>query len=58
MYDSKDHMIAKCLKQVCFNERGNYACGNIKNNSDCEKYASMARISSNNEWKNHGKTEN
>ena len=27
-------------------------------NSDCKIYASMAPISSNDEWKNHGKTEN
>ena len=52
------HMIAKCPKKVCCNEKGNYACENGKNNSDCEIYASMARMSSNDEWKNHGKTEN
>ena len=33
---SEDHMITKCLKQVCFNEKGNYACDNGKNDSDCE----------------------
>ena len=44
---SEDHMIAKCPKQVCFNEKGNYAYDNGKNNSVCEIYASMARISSN-----------
>ena len=54
---SEDHMIAKCPKQVCFNKKGNYACDNRENNSDCEIYASMARMSSNKEWKNHGKTE-
>ena len=27
-------------------------------NSDCEIYASMARMSSNDKWKNHGNTEN
>ena len=55
---SEDHMIAKCPKQVCFNEKGNRACKNVKNNSDCKIYASMARMSSNDKWKNHGKTEN
>ena len=55
---SKDHMIAKCPKEACFNEKGNYACDNGENNSDCKIYASMTRISSNDEWKNHGKTEN
>ena len=53
----EDHMIEKCPKQVCFSENGNYACDNGKNNSDCGIYAPMARISSNEEWKNHGKTE-
>ena len=55
---SEDHMIAECPKQVCFNEIVNRACDNGKNNSDCEIYASMARMSSNDEWKNYGKTEN
>ena len=54
---SEDHMIKKFLKRLCFNEKMNYACENGKNNSDCEIYASMARMSSNDEWKNHGKTE-
>ena len=31
---SEDHMIAKCPKQVFFNENVNYACNNGKNNSD------------------------
>ena len=49
-------MIAKCPKppkdiekqrrQVCFNEKGNCACNNGKNNNDHKIYASMARISS------------
>ena len=56
-YGSEDHMIAKCPKQVCLNEKGNYACNNGKNDSDCEVYAYMARISSNDKWKNHSKTE-
>ena len=51
-------MIAKCPNQVCFNEKGNRVCNNGENDSDCKIYASMARISSNDEWKNHGKTEN
>ena len=55
---SEYHIIAKCKKQVCFNEIGNYAYDNGENNSDCKIYASMARMSSNDEWKNHGKTEN
>ena len=54
---SEDHMIAKCPKQVCCNEKGNYACHNDKNDSDCEIYAYMARMSSNDKWKNHGNTE-
>ena len=49
--ESEDHMIAKCPKQVCFNEKGNRACDNDKNNSDCNIYASMARMSSNDKWK-------
>ena len=55
---SEDHMIAKCPKQVCFNEKGNREWDNGKNNSDCEIYASIAQMSSNDEWKNNGKTEN
>ena len=38
----EDHMIAKCPKQVYFNEKSNYACKNGENNSDCEIYASVA----------------
>ena len=49
-YGSEDHMIAKCLKQVCFNEKGNRAWCNSKNNSECEIYASMERISRNEKW--------
>ena len=44
---SEDLMIAKFPKQVCFNEKGNYAYDNGENNSDCEIYASMAQMSSN-----------
>ena len=44
-------MIAKCPKQVCFNEKGNYACDNGENNSDCKIYAYMAQMSSNDECK-------
>ena len=51
-------MIAKCPKQVCFNEKVNRACENGENNSDCKIYAYMARMSSNDECKIHGKTEN
>ena len=49
---SEDHMIAKCpkppkdkekrRKQVCFNEKGNCACNNGKNNYEQNIYASMA----------------
>ena len=39
----------KRRKQVCFNEKGNRACDNGKNNSDQKIYASMARISGNDE---------
>ena len=56
---SKDHMIAKCPKppednekrknQVCFNEKVKRACNNGKNSSGQMIYASMARMSSNNE---------
>ena len=55
---SEDHMIAKFPQKVCYNEKGNRACDNGENNSDCKIHASMARMSSNDEWKNHGKTEN
>ena len=55
---SEDHMIAKCAKQVCFVENFNCACDSSKNINDHKIYASLARMSSNDEWKNHGKTEN
>ena len=55
---SKDHMIAKCPKKVCFNEKVNYACDNGKNNSDFEIYAFMTRMYSNDKWKNRDKIEN
>ena len=58
---SEDHMIAKFPKppkynekrrgQVHFNEKGNRACDNGKNNDDNKIYASMARLSSNDERK-------
>ena len=54
-------MIAKCPKppkdndkrrrQVRFNEKGNCACNNGKNNDGHKIYASMARMSSNDERK-------
>ena len=50
-------MIAKCPKQIFFNEKGNRECNNGRNNSDCKIYESMARMSINYEWKNYGKTE-
>ena len=56
---SEDHIIEKCPKppkgnekrrrQVRFNEKGNRACDNGKNNDDHKIYASMERISSNDE---------
>ena len=56
---SQDHLIAKFhkppkdndkrQKQVCLNEKGNCACGNGKNNSDQKTFASMARMSGNDE---------
>ena len=55
---SEYHMVAKCPKHACFNEKGNCACGNGNNNSDCKIYASMAQMSSKEEWKNYGKIEN
>ena len=54
---SEDHMIPKFPMQVYLNEKGNSACNNGENNSDCKIYAYMARMSSNDEWKNNGKTE-
>ena len=58
---SEDHMIAKCPKppkdkekrrnQVRFNEKGNCACNNSKDNDDHKIYASMAQISSDDERK-------
>ena len=57
-YGYEDHMITKCPKQVCSNEKVNRACDNGENNSDCKIYASMAQMSSNDEWKNHDKAEN
>ena len=57
----EDHMIEKCSKppkdnekrqkQVRFNEKGNHACDNGKNNNDHKIYAYMVRMSSNNEHK-------
>ena len=54
-------MIAKCSKppkdnekrrrQVSFNDKGNLACDNGKNNDDHNIYASMAQMSSNDERK-------
>ena len=56
---SEYHMIAKCpkpskdndkrRKQVRFNEKGNPACDNSKNNDDHKIYASMARMYRNDE---------
>ena len=56
---SEDHLIAKCpkppkdnerqKKQLRFNKIGNLACGNGKNKSDQKIYASMARMSDNDE---------
>ena len=45
-------------KASILNEKGDYACNNGKNNSDCEIYASIIRMSSDDKWKNYGKTEN
>ena len=55
----EDHTIAKIpkppkdnekrRKQVRFNEKGNHACDNGKNNSDQKIYASMAHMSGNDE---------
>ena len=57
---SEDHLIAKCpkppkenekrKKQVRFNEKGNRAYDNGKNNSDQRIYESMARMSGNYEY--------
>ena len=56
---SGDHLIVKCSKppkynnkrrkQVSFNEKGNRARNNRKNNSDQKIYAYMARMSNNDE---------
>ena len=56
---SEYYMISKCpkppkdnskrQKQVRFNEKGNRACNNRKNNDDQKIYASMAQMSSNDE---------
>ena len=58
---SEDHMIAKFpkppkdnekrRKQVCFNEKVNRACDNSEDNDDHKIYASMARMSSDDERK-------
>ena len=45
-------------KSYVLTKKENRACDNGENNSDCKIYASMAKMSSNDEWKNHGKTEN
>ena len=45
------------IVKICFNDKCNYACNNGENDSDCDIYAYMARMSSNDEWKNHGTTE-
>ena len=56
---SEDHMIAKCpnppkdnekpRRQERFNKKGNCACDNGENNDDHKIYASMERMSSNDE---------
>ena len=56
---SEDHLIEKCpkpskendkwQKQVRFNEKCNCACNNSENNSNKKIYASMARMSGNDE---------
>ena len=56
---SQDHLLEKCMKppkddekqrkQVLFNEKGNRACDNGKNNSDQKIYACIARMSGNDE---------
>ena len=56
---SEDHLIEKCpkpledkqkrRKQVHLNEKGNCACDNDTNNRDHKIYASMARMSINDE---------
>ena len=58
---SEDYMIAKCpnppkdnekrRRQVCFNEKGHCACHNGENNDDHKIYASMKRMSSDDERK-------
>ena len=58
---SEDHIIAQYPKppkdnviqqrQVRFNEKGNHVCDNSENNDDHTIYASIARISSNDERK-------
>ena len=59
---SEDHMIEKCPKppkdnekqgkQVPFNEKINRVCNNGEDNDDHNIYASMARMSDNDERKN------
>ena len=56
---SEDHMIAKCpkppkysekqRKSVHFNEKGNPVCDNGEDENDHKIYASMARMSSDDE---------
>ena len=58
---TEDQMIAKCpkppkdnekrCKQVRFNEKGNRSCNSCKNDDDHKIYASMARMSSDDELK-------
>ena len=55
IFGSQDHLIIKFLKppkenekrqkQVRFNEKGDRACNNSKNNNDQEIYAYMSRMS-------------
>ena len=51
-------MIAKCPKRIYIFEKGNRACYNGDNNSDCDIYVSLERMSNNEKWKNRGKAEN
>ena len=61
---SEDHLIAKCpkppkynekkQKQVSFNEKGDRACNNGKNNSDQKIYTYMAHMSGNDECPSGG----
>ena len=51
-------MWLKNVQSKYFYWKGYYSCENGESNSECKIYACLAQMYSNDEWENHGKTEN